>query len=401
MTRVAFFDCFSGISGDMALAALLDAGADLDAVREGLAGLPIGPFELSVRPVTDPGLRATRVEVTPGPGQRERAYREIEEMLGAATLPERARDTARRAFRLLAEAEARVHGQDVEEVAFHEVGAVDTIVDVVGVALALDQLGVAQAFASPIPAGRGTARSRHGSLPLPAPAVAELLRGAPLVPSDAQVELVTPTGAAILAAVVDGFGDLPAMRLESVGYGAGGHRLDPPDVLRVFVGQAEEPAPPLGDVVVETNVDDLSPELHGYVLERLLDVGVQDAWLQPIVMKKGRPGVLVSVLCRADQEARVREVLFRETGTLGLRVRPVVKHALEREVLKVEGRYGPVAVKVGLLGGQVVSVAPEYEDCARLAREASVPAKDVFEEALRLAREALARKDASGRRADP
>jgi uncharacterized protein (TIGR00299 family) protein len=272
----------------------------------------------------------------------------------------------------------------------------------VGSALALHLLGIERVFASPVPTGTGMVRTEHGLLPLPAPAVVELLRGAPMYSRGVSVELVTPTGAAILAATAEGFGEMPLMEIESVGYGAGTHELEFPNVVRVLVGAEVESRPrdragdpaATGEVVLATNVDDLNPEMFGYVLERLLDAGAQDAWLTPIVMKKGRPAVTVSVLCTAAAEASLRRILFRETGTLGVRSTPVSKVVLERVSLSVVTSAGPVSVKVGWLEGRPVTVAPEFEDCARAARESGVPARDVYEEALRLAREELEAGDA-------
>ncbi len=394
--RIAYFDCIAGISGDMALGALLQAGADVGEVRDRLAALPIEPFDLSVEEVDASGIRALRVSVKAGSAGVIRTYASIRSMLDAADLPEPARRTAQRIFRRLAEAEAAVHRKEVDLVTFHEVGAVDSIVDIVGTSLALASLGVERVFASAVPTGLGMTRTEHGAMPIPAPAVVELLRGAPLYSRGVPVELVTPTGAAILAALVEGYGELPPMRIGSVGYGAGTHRLDFPDVLRVLVGEEERGAsgprptlPATEEVVLETNVDDLSPELAGYAVERLLAAGAQDAWVTPIVMKKGRPAVTISVLCSPERAEALARVLFRETGTLGVRAVPVSKRALERTQLEVETRHGRVAVKVGYLEGRPVVVAPEYEDCARRARDAGVPAREVYEEAVRLARARL------------
>jgi hypothetical protein len=395
--RIAYFDCPAGISGDMALGALLDAGLDFEELREHLGRLPLEPYEIDVDERQSGGLRATKVTVRAESTALVRTYSSIRMLLDDAPLPAEAKATAQRIFRRLAEVEARIHRKEVELVTFHEVGGIDSIVDIVGTALALHLLGIERVFASPVPTGSGMVRTEHGLLPLPAPAVAELLRGAPMYSRGISVELVTPTGAAILAATAEGFGDLPLMEVESVGYGAGSHELEFPNVVRVFVGtEAErrsaepEDAGGTGEVVLATNVDDLNPEMYGYVLERLLEGGAQDAWLTPIVMKKGRPAVTVSVLCAGPAAPALRRILFRETGTLGVRSTPVTKVALEREWLKVETSAGTVAVKIGLLDGHPVTVAPEYEDCARAAREAGVPARDVHEEALRLAREALA-----------
>ena len=391
--RIAYFDCIAGISGDMALAALIDAGADFDELRLHLAKLPLERFDMDVEETDQQGLRATRVTVRASSAGVIRTYASIRALLDAADLPPEALQLAQRIFRRLAEAEAHVHHKEVENVTFHEVGAVDSIVDIAGTALALSMLGIERVFASAIPTGLGMSKTEHGVMPIPGPAVVELLRGAPMYSKGVAAELTTPTGAAILAATVEGFGELPPMRIESIGYGAGTNRLDFPNLLRILVGAAESAAGPRGNaseqLVLETNVDDLNPELYEYVLERVLAAGAQDAWLVPIVMKKGRPAVTVRVLCAPDREAEMRQIIFRETGTLGIRSAAVSKTTLDRDTLKVETTHGAVAVKIGLLDGRVVTVAPEYEDCVRIAREAGVPAKDVFEQAVRLARREL------------
>ncbi|MBI3647803.1 MAG: nickel pincer cofactor biosynthesis protein LarC [Actinobacteria bacterium] len=400
--RVLYFDCIAGISGDMALGALIDAGADLDGIRKVLATLPVEPFDVEVERVDAHGIGATKVLVEAPAGGVIRTYANIRSLVEGSDLPPDAKDLAQRIFRRLAEAEAIVHRRDVEQVTFHEVGAVDSIVDICGVAVALTMLGVERAFSSAVPTGFGMVRTEHGSMPIPAPAVVELLRGAPMYSRGVPVELVTPTGAAILTSTVEGFGEMPAMRIDAVGYGAGSHRTDFPNVLRVLLGE-EVPAgrgsaaetPASGELVLETNVDDLNPELYGYVLERLFEAGAQDAWLTPIVMKKGRAAVTISVLCSPQQQDAMRRVLFRETGTLGIRAAAVSKQALDREWIEVSTRYGRVRVKVGLLDDAPVTVAPEFEDCAAVAREAGVPARDVYEEAARLARDELARRDAT------
>ena len=394
--RIAYFDCIAGISGDMALGALLDAGVEFEELRDGLAGLPLEPFSLEVEEVDTRGQHAMRVSVTSTSTGVIRTYASIRTLLESVSLPPEALALAQRIFRRLAEAEARVHRREVDHVVFHEVGAVDSIVDITGFALGYTMLGIERAFGSPVPTGMGMTRTEHGLLPIPAPAVVELLRGVPMHSAGVPYELVTPTGAAILASVVEGYGDIPMMRVDAIGYGAGTHRLDFPNVLRILVGDEERSAAPTAspqkispDVVLQTNIDDLNPELYEYVLERLLAAGAQDAWLTPIVMKKSRPAVTVSVLCSKDREEAIRGVLFRETGTLGVRSSEVQKVGLDREVVKVETSHGPVAVKVGFLEGKAVTVSPEYEDAARVAREAGIPARDVYEEAVRLARREL------------
>jgi len=388
---IAYFDCIAGISGDMALGALIGAGARFDELRTHLAKLPIEPFDLEVEEVDAHGLRATRATVRASAAGVIRTYANIRAILDAAELPPEVTSLAQRIFRRLAEAEAVVHRKEVETITFHEVGAVDSIVDIVGTAIALTMLGVERAYASAVPTGLGMTPTEHGAMPIPGPAVVELLRGAPVYSKGVTAELTTPTGAAILSAVVEGFGEIPPMRLRSAGYGAGMLELDFPNVLRVLIGEeaagSENDRPTtVEELVLETNVDDLNPELYTYVLDRLFAAGAQDAWLVPIVMKKGRPAVTVRVLCSSEREADLRQILFRETGTLGVRSSPVAKTALARETIKVETRHGAVAVKVGLLDGRPITIAPEYEDCTRVARESGVAAREVYEEAVRLAR---------------
>ncbi len=395
--RVLYFDCIAGISGDMALGALIDAGADFDRVRKALATLPVDPFDVEISDVETHGIGAKKFTVRAETAGVIRTYANIRALLEQTDLPGEAKALALRIFRRLAEAEAVVHHRDIEQVTFHEIGAVDSIVDICGTALALTMLGVERVFSSAVPTGFGMVRTEHGSMPIPAPAVVELLRGAPMYSRGVPIELVTPTGAAILASTVEGFGEMPAMRTEAVGYGAGTVRPDFPNVLRVLIGEGGDggglpaEARSVGEVVLETNVDDLNPELYEYVLERLLAAGAQDAWLTPIVMKKSRPAVTISVLCSPQRQDAIRQVLFRETGTLGVRATPVEKQALEREWIEIRARHGTVRVKVGLLDGKVVTLAPEYEDCAKLAREAGVPAREIYEEAVHLAREELER----------
>jgi uncharacterized protein (TIGR00299 family) protein len=394
--RVLYFDCIAGISGDMALAAFVHAGADLDGIRKLLATIPVEPFELEAERVDAQGIDATKISVSSEAAGVIRTYANIRSLVDGSDLPPEAKLLAQRIFRRLAEAEAVVHGRDVEHVTFHEVGAVDSIVDICGTAIAFTQLGVDRAFSSAVPTGFGMTRTEHGMMPIPAPAVVELLRGVPVYSRGVPLELVTPTGAAILATTVEGYGDMPPLRADAVGYGAGTHPTDFPNVLRVIVGEevataqpAEEIGPTTRETVLETNVDDLSPELSAYVLERLFEAGAQDAWLTPIVMKKGRPAVTISVLCSPARQDAIRDVLFRETGTLGVRASWVEKRALKREWIEVRTAHGSVRVKVGRLEGRVLSVSPEYEDCAAVARVAGIPAREVFEEARRLAHEEI------------
>jgi uncharacterized protein (TIGR00299 family) protein len=379
-TTFAYFDCFAGIAGDMALGALLDAGGSADALRAGLAGVPLDRFELEVAAVERGGIGATQVTVRAGEPGAARTWGSLRDTLAGADLPAPVRELALRTFARLAEAEARVHRRPAEEVHFHEVGAVDAVVDVVGTALLLHDLGVTEVWASPVATGGGLQRGAHGVLPVPAPAVLELLRDVPVHGGGVAAELTTPTGAAILAAAAAGFGALPPMRVARVGYGAGSrHHDELPNLLRVVLGErVADAVDGDGGVLLEVNIDDMTPELAPWVLERLFEAGAADVWFTPIHMKRGRPGITLSVLCPPGVDAAVRELLWRETSTLGVRGVPVRKWMLERRVVEVELPGGKVRVKLGLDGGRVVNAAPEYADCARLAGQTGRPLKDVM-----------------------
>jgi pyridinium-3,5-bisthiocarboxylic acid mononucleotide nickel chelatase len=390
-TPFAYFDCFAGIAGDMALGALLDAGGSADALRSGLAGVPLDPFELDVAAVERGGIGATRVTVRVGQPPAVRTWGSLRATLAGADVPAPVRELALVAFARLAEAEARVHRTPADEVHFHEVGAVDAVVDVVGAALLLHDLGVTEVWASPVATGSGLQRGGHGVLPVPAPAVLELLRGVPVHAGGVAAELTTPTGAAILVASATRFADLPPVRMARVGYGAGSRRHDElPNVLRVVLGErVAEAAAGDGGLVLEANLDDMTPELAPWVLERLVEAGAADVWFTPIHMKRGRPGITLSVLCAPGTDAAVRELLWRETSTLGVRGLPVRKWMLERRLVEVEVPGGKVRVKLGLDGGRVVNAAPEYADCARLAEQTGRPLKDVMARAQAAALAAL------------
>jgi uncharacterized protein (TIGR00299 family) protein len=390
-TPFAYFDCFAGIAGDMVLGALLDAGGSAGALRAGLARLEVGPFELEIAPAERGGIGATQVIVHAAAGDG-RNWADVRGALAAAALPERVRSRALATFARLAEAEGRVHRVPPDEVHFHEVGAVDAMVDVVGAAMLLDDLGVEEVWASPVATGSGQVRGEHGVLPVPAPAVLELLRGAPLRAGGVQAELTTPTGAAILAESAARFSDMPPLRVARVGYGAGAreHR-ELPNLLRVVLGERLETSGGQGDggLVLEANIDDMTPELAPWVVERLLAAGAADVWLTPVHMKKGRPGIVLSVLCPPGADAAVREVLWRETSTLGVRGLPVRKWVLERRTLEVDLEGGKARVKLGLDRGRVVNVAPEFADCARLAEQTGLPLKEVMARAQAAAMAAL------------
>jgi uncharacterized protein (TIGR00299 family) protein len=389
MTRIAYLDCLSGISGDMLLGAFVDAGLDVDALRAELASLPLRGYRIDAKRTQRAGLAATTVDVRLE--EAAQPHRRLPDVLGViegSALPAEDKERASNVFRKLADAEAKVHGSEPEAVDFHEVGAVDAIVDVTGAVVGLRLLGIEDLYCSALPAGGGSMRGAHGRLPVPAPATLALLAeaGAPLAAGpDPEFELVTPTGAAIVATLARF--ERPAMTVDAVGYGAGGRDLeDRPNVLRVWLGEAivDRRA---GMLLIETNIDDMNPEVYGYVQERLFAAGAADVWFTPIQMKKNRPGVLLSALCSPEREADVANVILAETSTLGLRVQQVARHEAQRDVLEFESSLGPAAVKVKRLPGGAPAVAPEYEPCARIARERGLPLLEVYrlvqDEALR------------------
>ncbi|MFN3649266.1 MAG: nickel pincer cofactor biosynthesis protein LarC [Armatimonadota bacterium] len=443
----AYFDCVGGISGDMTLGALLDAGADAEALVAGLRTLALPPWELEISRVSKSGIAATHVEVlvrgeaagdaplmrvppsdaplsAPAAGHTHtvghahahthehshahehthehaaahahthshrhhghshggaagedvtRTFGDVARLIRESGLPAAVKERAEAVYRRLAEAEAKVHGSTLETVHFHEVGAVDSIVDVVGAIYALHLLGVERVVCSPLPNGHGFVRCAHGQMPIPPPATAELLKGCPLRAVDIQAELVTPTGAALAAALADEFGPLPAFTIREVGYGAGTKDFPFPNLLRVLVGETESaPREALAVTLLETNIDDQSPQLFEGALQSLFQAGAIDAWITPIVMKKGRPAHLLSVLAPPDRVESVTQVLFRETSTLGVRRSEWQRECLEREWVEVETAFGSVRVKVGKERGAVRNAHPEYEDCRKRAEEAGVAVK--------------------------
>jgi uncharacterized protein (TIGR00299 family) protein len=365
----------------MLLAALLDAGASQERVNDGLMTIPGNAIEIAVTRTARHHIGAAYVEVIAPPQREHRTWRDVRELIDGADLPERVRKRAHEAFRRLAEAEASVHGTGPDEVRFHEVGALDAIADICGVALALEDLAVDRVVASPVPAPRGFVAGSHGRLPLPPPATLEVLKGtdAPLYGVEVDVELVTPTGAVLLATLADAFGPLPEMRLEAIGYGAGTREIDEiPNVVRVLVG--EEVAGPANAMVslIETNLDDLSPELVPDAAEACFAAGALDVWATPVQMKKGRPGIVLSALARPADERRVAEALLRETSTLGLRIAQLRRWELDRDERTVEVAGERVRVKIGRLDGEVINVAPEHDDCAAVAARTGRTVKSVW-----------------------
>jgi uncharacterized protein (TIGR00299 family) protein len=383
MMKLAYFDCPSGASGDMILGALVDAGVPFEALTRELAGLGVDGYRLERHEVIKAGFRATKVDVAVGRHEGgHRGLREILDILERSRLVPAVRDMASRVFRRLAEAEARVHGTTPERVHFHDVGAVDAIVDVTGACIGLHLLGVDAVHVGALPVGGGFVEGPHGRMPVPGPATAELLKEFPTVDTGVRRELVTPTGAAILTTLAAGAGAMPAMRITAVGYGAGTMELETPNVLRLFVGEAAVgPGGAETIVQVETTIDDMSPQLYEPLLERLLEAGALDVWLTPVIMKRSRPGVVLTVLCEPGRVADLSRLLFAESSTIGVRWTAYQRSRLEREMVRVDTTHGPVTFKVSRLEGRVVTVTPEFEEVRRIARERGLPVREVLEQA--------------------
>ena len=386
--QIAYLDCFSGASGDMLLGCLLDAGLDLADLESDLARLDVAGYELAAERVTRQGLSGTHLRVIMDASERPaRTMPAIEEIIGRSGLPQRIKARSLAVFLRIARAEAAVHGTTVDRIHFHEIGAVDSLVDIVGFASGLERLGIESVYASPLTLGGGTIHTEHGRLPAPAPATLALLAeaGAPTLPGPAQTELVTPTGAALITEFATF--ERPPMTLEKVGYGFGTKEFEWPNALRVWLGSSDSAAA-LRDSVMELacNVDDSTGEILGYTMERLLAEGALDVWFAPIQMKKNRPATLLSVLAEPRDADRLASLLLRETSTLGVRQRAVSRRKAEREMRSVETPWGPVRLKVKILGGVPAAVSPESDDCARLAEEAEVPLARVMEAARAAAR---------------
>ena len=381
--KLVYFDCFSGISGDMVLGALVDAGLDIRQLEAELRKLRFESWSISAERVKRKAVAATKVHVEAGPQHHHRHLADILKMIDAASLAPRAADNARKIFQRLGEAEAKVHNISIEKVHFHEVGGVDSIIDIVGSAIGFDLLGIESFACSSLDVGSGRVKTEHGILPVPAPATAELLRGAPTLSSGIEKELVTPTGAAIAATLCSSFGKMPPMRIASVGYGAGSADLaEQANVLRILIGesvaQGVATSPDALVSVIETNLDDMSPQIYGYFVERALAAGALDVFSTSVQMKKNRPGQLVTILCEIPNRSRLIDLIFHETTTIGVRTYEAHRETLNRETVPIETPLGAIRMKVSRLNGTVLNAAPEYEDCQRIAAQKGIPLKQVL-----------------------
>jgi uncharacterized protein (TIGR00299 family) protein len=385
--KLAYFDCFSGISGDMTVGALIDAGCSAELLRAELKSLQVPGWELTTEKVWKNGMAATYVRVKTEDQQKHRSLSTILEILTNSQLATPVRERASRIFQKLGEAEAHVHDAPIEKVHFHEVGAVDAIVDIVGSCIGFHALGIERFACSPLNVGGGTAKMAHGVLPVPAPATARLLLGVPTFSNGVQRELVTPTGAAIVATLCDAFGPQPPMTVSAIGYGAGTADLEgQPNVVRIMIGDSADKVSSAGDEeisIIEANLDDMNPQIYGYVLEKALQAGALDVYTTALQMKKNRPGTLLTILCRPEDTDALMSLIFAETTTFGVRTHRAQRRALPREWVNVSIGYGSVRIKLSRLNGHILHVTPEYDDCRKLAVENGVPLQQVISEALR------------------
>jgi len=385
--KILYYDCFSGISGDMNLGAMADLGVPLEYLRGELKKVDIGSYEILMQPDKRRGIAGTRIEVAippDHPSHQHRTFHDISKLIQNSSLSENVKMISLKIFEKLARAEAHVHNHAIEDVRFHEVGAIDSIVDIVGAAICLDYFKVDRIMSSPVQVGGGFVKCAHGILPVPAPATAEILKGIPVKSGLVPFETTTPTGAAILAAMVDNFTEDINIITGKIGYGIGQRDTEVPNVLRVYIGEMDNPAFD-EDVevkeacLVECNIDDMNPELYGCVLDALFEKGAYDAYLVPIIMKKSRPAVKISILCGGAQIKDIEEILWRQTTTFGLRVAKVSKKMLRRDFSKQFTKYGEVSVKNAYFRGKKIKSKPEYEDCRRLASEKGVSIRDIYD----------------------
>ncbi len=389
--KIAYFDCFAGISGDMVLGALVDAGLGLDSLQEELRTLQLKGFHLEAKKVQKSSITGTKVEVIiDQPQHVHRHLAHIMEIIKGSGLSAKAQKDCEAIFTRLAEAEAKVHGTSVEHVHFHEVGALDSIVDIVGSVIGLHQLEVGKIFSSPLHLGSGFVMAEHGKLPVPAPGTAELIKEVPTYSTEVQGELTTPTGAAIITTLAGQFGVMPLMRIQKIGYGAGTKEFPSlPNLLRLMIGEADESLEEDTISILESNIDDMNPQFFEWLWEKLFAAGALDVYLTPIFMKKSRPATKLTVLCPPEKVNACNRIIFEETTTFGVRILQSMRKKLMREIKEIETRYGRVRIKVGKMGDQTTDLCPEYEDCKALARSLNLSLKEIYREAQRAAYEQL------------
>ncbi len=388
--KIAYFDCFSGISGDMILGALIDAGLDLKELESELDKLKISGFKLKAEKTEKLGISGTKFKVDVIEHHVERHLKDMIEIVDQSDLSDDVKNLSKKIFKELATVEAKIHNKNIEEIHFHEVGGLDSVIDVIGSVAGIKKLGIDALYSSKIHVGTGFVECEHGNFPVPAPATLELLKGIPIYSKGIKAELVTPTGACVLKNLSKSFGIMPEMKVRKIGYGAGSRDLEIPNLLRVCIGETNPGEYEKDEVIlIETNLDDMSPELFDYTCEMLLKQGVLDVFMTPIFMKKTRPATMLSVLLTSDKLDKALSIIFTETTTLGVRIQKLERKKLVRGIIPVRTRFGEIKVKVSRIGRQIKNIAPEYEDCKEIASRQQIPLKDVCDEARGTARKML------------
>jgi uncharacterized protein (TIGR00299 family) protein len=390
--RIAYFDCFSGASGDMILGSLIDAGLSPQGLKEELKKISIPGVRLNVKKVLKGGISATQVIVTGEKGVKpHRNLNELLKIIERSHLDPEVKKESKEVFQRIASVEAKIHRRPVEEIHFHELGGLDSIVDIVGSIWGFQQMGIDKLYVSKVNVGGGFVECEHGLLPVPAPATLALMKGKPICSTGVETELLTPTGAALLTYLGSHFGQMPPIKVEKIGYGAGRDDLPHPNVLRLMIGTPASNSGMETVAVVETNIDDMNPQFYDYAMERLFEMGVQEVFLTPILMKKNRPATLLTIICPSEKLSSVSGFLLQETTTIGLRWHEEKRNRADRQIVPLQTKYGRIRFKLARWEGRIVNLSPEYEDCKRLALKKGVPLKEVFEEARKEAMTLLRR----------
>lgn len=379
--KIAYFDCFSGISGDMIIGSLLDSGLDFEFLKKELAKLDISGYRLTAERVTRSGIAGIKFNVDIETEQPARNLFDINTIIMQSSIDDGIKTACIEIFRNIAEAEAQVHDEKIDEIHFHEIGAIDAIIDVAGAAIGIAALGIEKIFCSPVNTGSGFVKTSHGILPVPAPATAELLRGIPVYSSGVEAELATPTGAAIAGYFADDFCPMPKMKITASGYGAGSKDLKSPNLLRLITGESIDSAKEEKLVMIESNIDDMNPEFYEFVMERLFESGALDVYITPVIMKRSRPGSVLNVLCETADADFLSRIIFSETTTSGVRQSEISRIKMERKIERVETPFGTVGIKIIYDGDRLLTASPEFKDCAMIAREKNISLKRVYDAA--------------------
>lgn len=384
--KIAYFDCFSGISGDMIIGALIDLGLDVKYLDKELKKLDLDDYKINSKKILKNGTSATKFDVIASKNHhKERNLTEINKIIDNSKLDKEIKNKIKKIFMKIAAAEAKIHNKPIDKIHFHEIGAIDTIIDVAGAVISFKKLGIEKFYCSRLNVGSGFVEFSHGKWPVPAPATAEILKGIPIYNNNVEAELVTPTGASIITTLCSNFGEMPPMKADKIGYGAGLKELEHPNVLRVFLGEIDNQKNEIINII-ETNIDNMNPEIYPYVIERLMENGALDACLTNIIMKKGRPAIKLTVLAKINDTEKLCKIIFDETTTIGVRINQATKKMLDREIKTIKTGYGDVKIKISKLGNETKNVIPEYEDCAKVAKDKKIPLKRVYEDVKLISR---------------